>query len=258
MCGNGPWDSLLEREVTLTEKKELAKNLFVLSFESQDPFPRIQPGQFVMLRTSLGMDPLLGRPFAVCGTGESRLELLVAVAGRGTRLLCSLPERERLFLRGPLGKGFPPQPGKRVYCLAGTTGIAPFLLARQQTPKIHVHLGIPGRGWGGLATWAAERIPGLCVYSEDSSVGIGGTPLACIDQLEPLNDVVWACGPTGMLKAVQTACERRKIPCWISLETRMACGIGGCHGCVVRTVAGLRKTCTDGPVFDSREVLWND
>jgi len=258
MCENRSSDSLIERVVTLSKKKDLTKNLFVLSLESREPFSRIQPGQFVMLRTSLGMDPFLGRPFAVCGTGENSLELLVAVAGRGTRLLCSLPEGERLVLRGPLGNGFPSQPGKRVHCLAGTTGIAPFLLARQETPKIEVHLGVPGRDWMGLATWAAERIPGLCVYSEDASGGLGGTPLACIDQLDPVTEVVWACGPTGMLKAVQAACERRKLPCWISLETRMACGIGGCHGCVVRTVTGLRKTCTDGPVFDSREVLWNE
>jgi len=258
MCGSEIQDRQLEREVVLSKKEQLSNHLFVLSFEAPDPFRGILPGQFVLLRTGPALDPLLGRPFAVCDAVENRVDLLVAIAGRGTRLLCSLPAGERLLMRGPLGNGFPHQPGKRIHCLAGTTGIAPFLLARRRSPRIEVHLGIPDSSWIGLVKWASEKISSLCVYSDDASIGMGGTPLVCIDHLDPSYDVVWACGPTGMLKAVQSACQRRGIPSWISLETRMACGIGGCHGCVVKTVNGLRKTCTDGPVFESGEVLWNE
>ena len=258
MCSSDSREAHLEREVVLSKREEISKNLFVLTFETRDPFPRIQPGQFVMLRTSPGLDPLLGRPFAISGVEANRLELLVAVVGRGTRILSSFPPGELLRMRGPLGNGFPLQPGKRVHCLAGTTGIAPFVLAKTEIPGIEVYLGIPGSHWEGLASWASEKIPNLHLYSEDASVGFAGTPLSCIGSLEATVDVVWACGPMGMLKAVHHECERHAIRSWVSLETRMACGIGGCHGCVVQTVNGLRKTSTDGPVFDSREVLWNE
>ena len=257
MCRNEPGQSVLEREAVLAHKETLGGNLFALTLETVDQTPCFEPGQFVMLRTSPALDPLLGRPFAVCGRHSHRLELLIAVTGRGTRLLAQLPPGERLSLRGPLGKGFPVLPGKNIHCLAGTTGIAPFLLARPLEPKIKIHLGLPGIEWKALAKWASGKIPGLQLYSEDGNIGTRGNPLLCIDHLDPESDVIWACGPTGMLKAVSIECDKRGIQAWVRLKTRMACGIGGCHGCVVRTTGGLRTTCTDGPVFQSREVCWN-
>lgn len=258
MCRNGPGHSQLEREAVLAQKEQLDDNLFFLTLETADPLPHVEPGQFVMLRTSPALDPLLGRPFAICGLHQSSLELLVAVAGRGTRLLAGLPPGERLSLRGPLGNGFPVQTGRKIHCLAGTTGIAPFLLTGLFEQGFDIHLGLPGIKWKPLADWASGKIPGLHLYSDDGKIGITGNPLMCIDKLDPESDVIWGCGPTGMLKALDRECRKSGIRAWVSLETRMACGIGGCHGCVVRTTGGPRKTCTDGPVFEAREVCWDD
>jgi len=257
MCTSEPDPTKLDQEVVLASKIGLAENLFILALETREMFSRVQPGQFVMLRTAAGFDPLLGRPFAICGQEGNRIEILVAVAGRGTRLLADSALGVRLSLRGPLGNGFPESPGSRTHCLAGTVGIAPFLLAGKVNRESKIHLGVPGQAWAPLVDWVSERILGVNVYSEDGKLGTRGNPILCLDELDPRNEVVWACGPTGMLKAVSDECGKRHIPAWISLETRMACGMGGCHGCVVQTVNGPRKTCTDGPVFHSQEVLWN-
>lgn len=257
MCMNEPDPKRLDREVALSRSVQIGEKLFFLTFDTRGLFPCVKPGQFVMLRIAQGFDPLLGRPFAVSGQEENRIELLVALAGRGTNILADLPVGIRLSVRGPLGNGFPLSPQGHVHCLAGAVGIAPFLLAGQGNSEIDVHLGVPGKDWAPLVDWASERIPGLHVYSEDAKLGNPGNPLRCLEGLDPLNEEVWACGPTGMLKAVSQECARRHIPAWVSLETRMACGMGGCHGCVVQTRNGPRKTCTDGPVFGSGEVLWD-
>ena len=252
-----PDPSRLDQDVVVATKVMLGENLFVLTLETGEIIPRVQPGQFVLLRTAAGFDPLLGRPFAISGQEGNKIEILVAVAGRGTRLLADSALGARFSLRGPLGNGFPESPRRRVHCLAGAVGIAPFLLASQGNEKTEIHLGVPSQDWEPLINWVSEKIHGVHVYSEDGKLGNRGNPLLCIERLDPGREVVWACGPTGMLKAVSTECARRHIPAWVSLETRMACGMGGCHGCVVQTVNGPRKTCTDGPVFPSQEVLWN-
>ncbi len=257
MCTSGPDPTGLDQDVVLASRFSLGEKLFILTLETREMFSRVQPGQFVLLRTAAGLDPLLGRPFAICGQEGNRIEIIVAVAGRGTRLLADSALGVRLSLRGPLGNGFPESTKSRTHCLAGAVGIAPFLLARQQNGESEIHLGVPGQDWEPLVNWVSERIHGLHVYSEDGKLGNRGNPLLCLDGLDPRSDVVWACGPTGMLKAVSAVCGKRQIAAWVSLETRMACGMGGCHGCVVQTVDGPKKTCTDGPVFHSQEVLWN-
>ena len=257
MCMNEADPARLDREIVLSRARQIGEKLLFLTFDTRGLFPPVRPGQFVMLRIAQGFDPLLGRPFAVSGQKEDRIELLVALAGRGTHLLAELPVGVRLSARGPLGNGFPASTERRIHCLAGTAGIAPFLLAANGNEEIEIHLGVPGKDWTPLVDWASERIPGLHVYSEDATLGNPGNPLRCLEELNPHDETVWSCGPTGMLKAVSHECARRHIPTWVSLETRMACGMGGCHGCVVQTRNGPRKTCTDGPVFDSREVIWD-
>lgn len=252
-----PGRSSLDQDVVIASRVRLGENLFVLLLETGEIMPRVHPGQFVLLRTAAGFDPLLGRPFAICGQVENRIEILFAVAGRGTRLLADSAPGVRFSLRGPLGNGFPESPRRRVHCLAGAVGIAPFLLAGQDNESTEIHLGVPAWNWKPFVDWVSERIHGIHVYSEDGKLGKRGNPLLCIEGLDPNREEVWACGPTGMLKAVSVECGKRLIPAWVSLEKRMACGMGGCHGCVVQTVNGLRKTCTDGPVFPSQEVLWN-
>lgn len=257
MCLHGISSRMLDQEVILVDTLKMGEKFFVLSLESEKPLPEANPGQFVMLRATQGLDPLLGRPFAICGQNANRVEIVAAVSGRGTRIMAGLPTGVHLSLRGPLGKGFPTPPGLRIHCLAGGIGIAPFLLPGTSREGFEVHLGVPGQEWKPLVDWAYRKIPGLHVYSEDGNLGACGTPLLSLEKLDPLREAVWACGPMGMLKAISEECRERNIQSWVSLETRMACGMGGCHGCVVQTGNGPRKTCCDGPVFEGKEVLWN-
>jgi dihydroorotate dehydrogenase electron transfer subunit len=257
MCLDGISPRTLDHEVILSDSLKLGEKFFVLSLESEKPFPEATPGQFVMLRAAQGLDPLLGRPFAICGQERNRIEVVAAVSGRGTRIMAGLPAGVRLSLRGPLGNGFPVFPGLRIHCLAGGMGIAPFLLPCTAREEFEVHLGVPGQEWKPLVDWASRKIPGLHVYSEDGSLGTRGTPLLSLGKMDPLCEAVWACGPTGMLKAISEECGERNIRSWVSLEKRMACGMGGCHGCVIQTRNGPRKTCSEGPVFEGKEVIWN-
>ncbi len=257
MCLNDESPASLDQEVCLSEKYFIGSNLLFLRLETAEEPRAFLPGQFVMLRTTEGLDPLLGRPFAICGRYPQGIELLVAVAGRGTSLLSRLQTGSCLSIRGPLGNGFPVDPGTRIHQLAGTVGIAPFLLRDSRVMGPVVHLGVPSRVWQPFVDWVSDRVDGLDVYSEDGQIGKKGNPLPVLAELDPLCDVVWACGPSGMLKAVASECNRRGIKAWLSLETRMACGMGGCHGCVVMTASGPKKTCTDGPVFEATEVCWD-
>lgn len=246
-----------EQAVFVAGKTDIGEKLFLLTLELQQQTESPEPGQFVMLRATQGLDPLLGRPFAICGFEGDRLELLVAVAGRGTRFLRDIRPGTRLSMRGPLGKPFPCEYEGNIHCLAGGVGIAPFLIARSSAVPVEIHLGVPGEEWAPLIDWAKAKTDRLTVYSEDGNIGIQGNPLLCLEALHRGIDVVWACGPNGMLKAVSRECSRLGIKAYVSLETRMACGVGGCHGCTLRTVGGMKKNCTDGPVFGAEEVLWD-
>lgn len=249
---------VIEQDVFVADKTDIGEKLFLLSLEMRQEAYLPQPGQFVMLRATQGLDPLLGRPFAICGFEGDRLDILVATVGRGTRLLRDLRPGTRLSMRGPLGNPFPDRLEGKIYCLAGSVGIAPFLLSHPSNARVEIHLGVPGEEWAPLADWAKGKTDRLTVYSEDGKFGIQGNPLLCLEGVDRRTDVVWACGPNGMLKAMSRECGRLGIETYVSLETRMACGVGGCHGCTVRTVGGLKKNCTDGPVFRAEEVLWDE
>ena len=249
---------VIEQEVIVAGNRSLGEKLFLLALELKQRVESPEPGQFVMLRAAQGLDPLLGRPFAVCGFEGNRMEILAAVTGRGTRFLRDLRPGSRLSMRGPLGNSFPSKLEKKIHCLAGTVGIAPFLAVPPSPDRVEVHLGLPGEEWAPLAAWAKQKTERLTVYSEDGKLGIAGNPLLCLSALDPASDIVWACGPNGMLKAVSRECGRLGIESYVSLETRMACGVGACHGCTVQTVGGLRKNCTDGPVFKAEEVMWDE
>jgi dihydroorotate dehydrogenase electron transfer subunit len=258
MCAGKSANALVDQKARVLKKLFLTENLMSMTLELESPFRGVQAGQFVMLRTAPGFDPLLGRPFAFCGSTDNVVEILVAITGRGTKLLSSLPAGENLSIRGPLGNGFPVSSVKKVICLAGGVGIAPFLPLGGGSQDFEFHLGVPGQRWKPLVEWVSRKVGNLTVYSDDGSIGLHGTPLLRLEKTDPLSESVWACGPNAMMKAVGTECVSRGIAAWISLETRMACGMGGCHGCVVKTVNGPLRACVDGPVFSVREVLWHD
>jgi dihydroorotate dehydrogenase electron transfer subunit len=248
-------------------------------------------GQFLTLRLLTEYDPLLRRPFGIHRVHtevRGALEILFRVVGKGTKLLARIDKGDRVDLMGPLGRGFGAFPGRAVHVLvAGGIGVAPFpLLAerlRAASPPADARLFFGGKTADDLAGLdALEPLCGTVTLStEDGSRGERGlvtAPLArALETLDPSTAAVSACGPLPMLAAVAKLAAARGVPCEVSLESQMACGMGTCMGCVTATIpadpgTGLpapcdpcsaagahecyQRVCTEGPVFDARTIAW--
>ncbi len=229
-----------------------------------------QPGRFVMLRVSGGIDPLLRRPFGIHdflpGAAGTRLKILYRVCGRGTSLMAALREGERADILGPLGKGFCPPPGdRRPVIVAGGIGGAPLLyLARRMKEEGLDPLVFAG---GNTAddVLGEEQFRALgCdfrVATMDGSCGYSGTVVDCmlkgIGAGDPL--AFYACGPWPMLARLARACRENGWPMQATVDAHMACGMGLCLGCAVKGAAQkYLMVCKDGPVFDLEEISWED
>lgn len=230
-----------------------------MSLEAPGIARRARPGQFVMLRQPDRLDPLLPRPFSVHDAEGANMRLLYRLAGRGTRYLSQLKPGAMVDVIGPLGRGFSPRRGGQAVMAAGGLGIAPMpLLARKLRSLGERPVLLYGcRNKGQLL--AARGIKAL-VCTEDGSCGRRGRVTDLLEDrlLRGGACRVYACGPWAMLKQVSLVCRKHGTPCQVSLEARMACGVGACQGCAVRAASGgYLHVCTDGPVFDSRRIDWD-
>ncbi len=233
-----------------------------------------RPGQFVEIRCSGGIDPLLRRPLGVHRIRPRGIDLLYEVVGKGTAAFAEKRGGDELDLIGPLGNGFDLNLASDTNILvAGGIGVAPLTalaesLAAKEGKKVYVLIGAGTRTH--IMCAAEFRSIGCDVRlsTDDGSRGYKGRvtgPLVKLLEKCKLETylptfrraTVYACGPVGMLKAVSRIALERGIPCQVSLEEHMACGIGACLGCPVKMKAGSYKmVCKDGPVFNAEELAW--
>jgi dihydroorotate dehydrogenase electron transfer subunit len=235
-------------------------------------FIKARPGQFVMLGLPDSIDPLLRRPFSIHRlTGpppeEVGIELLYKVVGRATRRIARLQVGESVSLLGPLGRGFQvPAAVGSIDFVAGGFGVAPFVFLAQWLKERHPDLSgcrlfLGGRGREDLL--CAEDFERLGIHvrltTDDGSCGeqclVTDPFAAAVEQSRP--DLVLACGPPAMLACVIGIVRRHGIPCQVSIETMMACGMGACLGCAVtarRDPTRYLHACVDGPVFDADDI----
>ncbi len=218
-------------------------------------------GQFCLVTAP---EAFLRRPLSIYSAGGGRLSFLYRVVGKGTEALSGMKTGQSIGVLGPLGTGYDERPVKKgAYPLlvGGGTGIASLSFLSVSMPK-------PGTVLYG-ARCAADIVPlpelrgkrwNVVFSTLDGSRGHEGlvtdTLDRWLDKNKHLSPVIYACGPRGMLKAVAERAERLAIPCQVSLEEMMACGVGNCQGCAVKTTAGHRMACKDGPVFRSNEIIW--
>ncbi len=226
------------------------------------------PGQFVMLRVTENMDPLLARPFGISSLpSKSSIEILYRVAGRGTALLTRAEAGRTLSLLGPLGKGFP-MPDKTVtpVLVTGGSGFPPLhFLSLRTSARAQVFIGARNKESlppvSVLKSLRAHTLK-VSIATEDGSSGKRGMSTDILDAFltkmeQKTHFVIYACGPHAMLAAVSTIAEKHSITCYVSTEERMACGFGACMGCSIPMKAGgYKRACKEGPVFDSREIEW--
>ena len=243
--------------------RRAARDTFWLELDCPQVASRARAGQFVMLGTGLGdvAAPFLPRPFSVgAREDDGRLGFLVRVFGAGTRRLSRASPGDELLVLGPLGRPFQLSEGRRVLCLAGGVGLAPFLFVGAEAMREGRDVRIVYGERTAERVFDPElirRITGVepAVRTEDGSAGRRGL---VIDDLD-LGDEpqLLACGPGPMLRACERLATERGLPLQVSVEEHMGCGVGTCQGCVVLSAEGeWIKSCTDGPVFDARELSW--
>ncbi len=279
--------SLADTLVTVLYQEELGGGYFLLGVEDARVADAHLPGQFVMIETAVATrvvpDPLLRRPFsvqrAISHQGRRGYEILYRVVGSGTRGMSHLRPGDQVRALGPLGKAFSsPLPGESLFLVGGGVGIPPLVsladsLDRSEIVPYQVILGVRG-GQDAVCFegFRQKRRGPVHLCTDDGSIGFRGNVVARLLSLweetggPPANARVRACGPMPMLNALGQACEARKVPCEVSVETLMGCGLGACMACVLRARdAELRPemspydrwllACLKGPVFDSREVV---
>jgi dihydroorotate dehydrogenase electron transfer subunit len=259
----------------------LARQTYRIRLHFPELARAIRPGQFLMIRLPGHSDPLLGRPFALYDTvldtaGKPvAVDVVYLVVGKVTGLLASLRAGDRVEAWGPLGNGFPDLDGRaHVALVAGGIGQTPFLAhvrdllgtrgyggrpARRMAKHVSLYYGVRTAN---LAAGVDDfRSAGATVHlsSDDGSLGYHGYVTGLLEEHGPPDHVV-GCGPEPMLCALARLAKRWNVPCHLSLETPMACGVGICFSCVtrVRTAEGwdYKRVCVDGPVFDAAQLVW--
>ena len=262
----------IQEKCRILDHKRVATNHFKLTITSTYIALHAQPGQFVNVRVSDGYDPLLRRPLSIHRVAREHktFELLYEVVGKGTELLSKFKIGDELDILGPLGTGFTINEDKKFAILVGGgMGVAPLLaLAEEVRNKDHQKIiAIIGANTANCllaeSDLKATTDQVICA-TDDGSFGrkgfVSDVLLGFINNKLATRDwglaTIYACGPKAMLRAISEIAWQKKIDCQISMEARMACGIGTCLGCVIKTKNGYKKVCDDGPVFDASEIVW--
>lgn len=208
------------------------------------------PGQFYMIRGWQGIDPFLPRPLSISDITNEGIVFLYEKRGKGTQLLSLLGEGDKISLMGPLGNGFTDIADKKVALISGGVGIAPLLyLAKSLKQKPDLYAGF-ATGEYYLYEFE-EHTNKIVVATNDGSVGNKGNITQWINPKE--YDLIISCGPTPMLSEVKRIAGNTST--LLSVESRMACGVGACSGCTCDTTAGRKQICYDGPVFKGEELF---
>jgi dihydroorotate dehydrogenase electron transfer subunit len=221
------------------------------------------PGQFYMLEISKGVDPLLKRAFSLFRRTAEGLQILYRITGKGTSILRDMKEGSTVDLLGPLGNGYPlPADVQSPLVIAGGIGVASvFSLVERLSKKAIVFYGARIEDELFMTDELGKIYKELVICTDDGSCGVKGTVVDVLnDFIRSRNGihqpVIYACGPNVMLREIAKTAAASGIKAYISLEEQMACGIGACLGCVVKTLSGYKRICKEGPVFDSAEIVW--
>ena len=245
---------------------ELMPGTYLMWLQAPEIARRAQAGQFVMV--TCGAENTLRRPISVHSVEHDTFALLYAVVGKGTEQLTHLKTGGKLDVLGPMGNGFQVSPmpaGTLSYLIiAGGIGIAPLLLLIEKVkPWCRQIIVLQGAATA-ARLYPKELLPsGISVTAatDDGSAGHKGFVTDLIPSFATTADIIVACGPMPMLKYMaenQNKLRLTDTPVYISMEMRMACGLGVCYGCTIRTKSGLKQVCKDGPVFDLNEVVWDE
>lgn len=253
---------------TVVKQQELVEGIYDLTLQTKDIAAAAKAGQFVSVYSN---DPskLLPRPISLCGIDKEkrqiRLVYRVTGEGTGTEEFSKLKEGDSVKILGPLGNGFTVEEGKTAFLIGGGIGVPPMLqLAKDinasgDVPKMQIIMGYRDENTFLLDEFKEQAES--FVSSDNGAVGTKGTVVDAIKANNLKADVIYACGPTPMLRALRDYADENGMTCYISMEERMACGIGACLACVCKTKekdhhsnVNNKRICKEGPVFNAKEV----
>jgi dihydroorotate dehydrogenase electron transfer subunit len=244
-------------------QSKIAKGIYSMWIQTDKIADAAVPGQFISVYCQEG-SRLLPRPISICEIDKEmqQLRIVYRVAGKGTEEFSKLGPGEKLEILGPLGNGFPlerMQEKKKALLIGGGIGVPPILeLSKQLKGEKQILAGYRDELF---LTEEFEKNGTLYLATEDGSAGTKGNVLDAIREQELEADIIYACGPTPMLRALKAYALEKNIECWISMEEHMACGIGACLACVCKSTevdghshVKNKRVCKEGPVFLSTEV----
>ncbi len=250
---------LSDETVTVLENKKINGKYFKLAFQSAALSRNVRPGQFLQVLISDGRDPYLRRPFSYYRVTGKRVEILYEVLGRGTSILSRKKTGDTLKVMGPLGNGFTAVRGKKkTVLIAGGVGVPPLIFLSEKVPAAFLLIGTKSK----LEVMPPKELKKagtkVLYATEDGSHGFKGMVTALLEQVvmheDPRELFLQTCGPKRMMEAVIALARKYGIEGEASWDETMACGVGACLGCMVKTKDGLRRACADGPVFPFKDL----
>ncbi len=255
-------------QATILANNELSPGYYRLILQCPALAQSVKPGQFIMLKVSDACDPLLRRPFSVHRVDDDQVQILYQVVGKGTQLMSHMRPGESLDVLGPLGSGFELKNGiKQAMLVGGGVGVAPLLFWAQDLLRhgVEILLFVGGKSKTDLLALEDFKQLGVRLYlaTEDGTAGYSGRVTDIVADYLASGEAtavaaVFACGPKAMLAKVAGLAKQHELPCQLSLDVVMACGVGACMGCVVKTsqAEDYIRVCKEGPVFESSRIAW--
>ena len=246
---------------SICSQQEIAPNIIACRLENAELAKNAKPGQFLHIQCGDPASMPLRRPISICDVSGDILTVIYEVKGRGTKALRE--QTEQVQVLGPLGNGFTVDASlyKRPAVIGGGIGTYPLYLLTKQLTNASVYLGFRNQSVVTLEKEFCQVAGTVTVTTDDGSYGVSGFAITQLEkdhEKEPF-DIIYACGPKPMLRAVQAFAEKTGVPCQLSLEERMGCGIGACLTCNCETheegSAHYKHVCKNGPVFWSQEVV---
>lgn len=256
-----------QENVTVLKQQCIGKDIYDMTIQTKHIAGHAKAGQFVSLYSN-DASKLLPRPISLCGidaeAGTLRLVYRVTGEGTGTEEFSRLKAGDTIRVLGPLGNGFTVEPGKKAFLIGGGIGIPPMLELAKSIKAAGTCEFDSVMGYRDAQTFLLDEFKeqGDCyVATEDGSVGAKGNVLDAIKEYKLNADVIYACGPAPMLRALKAYAAEQGMTCYISMEERMACGIGACLACVcdskekdAHSNVKNKRICKEGPVFLAEEV----
>lgn len=246
----------------ISKKNKLAPDIWQLDLAGEFPYRETKAGQFLDIRIGEGYDYLLRRPISIADVNAEKgaLTIVFRVVGEGTLWLSRCGVGDQLDILGPLGTGFPlPPSGAKILIVGGGIGVPPlYQLAKtikSQRNQLDFIFGFKTKS---EVFWESEfrKLGSLQFATEDGTLGKQGFVTSILADQQGKWDYVYACGPIPMLKALKQQFQGQAVQGYVSLEERMACGVGACYGCVCSAANQIqaKRVCKDGPVFNWMEV----